>query len=347
MINNLPIAENRPIDVNENRPSEHLAHWYKRRTKISNKELEQLAIDVYQKNRRGIIYKDVMAKFFCKQKKAQRKLMNACIETIDNNGKKTSILFRAFKRTNPQQFYPYSKRTKIIENWENNKNRPLDPTGVSLYQSPYHEKLKARYVSELLSLLQNQPLSIHKVHLKLSIDKNYYKEIKIGQVTEGNKSKTHEEKIGLRNVRYDVYPDGTIMIYISCSNTPFKLEVEEDVSSFFAFLGQVKDRLVHFLSDFSESAIPPIMDWILVQCDLNKDIGINIIEELSIPNLQLRIHDRIFRLYVKTINGSSCYRMEESRQVNQEIRFAIPEIMNISKTPPNSYYDSGKFQYIQ
>ena len=27
------------------------------------------------------------------------------------------------------------------------------------------------------------------------------------------------------------------------------------------------------------------MDWILVQCDLNKDIGINIIEQLSIPNL--------------------------------------------------------------
>ena len=137
------------------------------------------------------------------------------------------------------------------------------------------------------------------------------------------------------------------MIYISCSNTPFKLEVEEDVSSFFAFLGQVKDRLIHFLNDFSESAIPPIMDWILVQCDLNKDIGINIIEELSIPNLQLRIHDRIFRLYVKSIHGSSSYRLEESKQVNQEIRFAIPEIMANSNTSHHSYYDSGKFQYIQ
>ncbi|MGI9010646.1 MAG: hypothetical protein ACR2F1_05615 [Nitrososphaeraceae archaeon] len=41
------------------------------------------------------------------------------------------------------------------------------------------------------------------------------------------------------------------MIYIKCSNCPFKLEVEEDVSSFFSFLGQVKDRLVHFLSCIS------------------------------------------------------------------------------------------------
>lgn len=137
------------------------------------------------------------------------------------------------------------------------------------------------------------------------------------------------------------------MIYISCSNTPFKLEVEEDVSSFFAFLGQVKDRLVHFLNDYSEKAIPSVMSWILVQCDINKDISINIIEQLSIPDLQLRVHDRIFRLYVKSINGSACYRMEESKQVNQEIRLAIPELMNTSKTPHPISYDSNKFQYIQ
>jgi hypothetical protein len=348
LINNLPIAENRPIDVNENRPSEHLPHGHKRHTRISNKEIEQLAIDVYQKNGRGITYKDVMAKFFCKTKKAQRKLMNTCIETINNNGKKTPILFRPFKRTHPQQFYPYSKRTKIIEKWENNKNRPLDPTVLNHpYPNPYFEKLKVRNVTELLSLLDKQPISIHKLQLKLFVDKNYYNEIDIKQITKGNKSKPREEKFGPRNVKYEVYPCGTIMIYIACSNNPFKLEVEEDVSSFFSFLGQVKDRLIHFLSDFSEQAIPQIMDWILVQCDINKDIGINIVEQLSLPDLQLRVYDRIFRLYVNNINGCSSYRLEESRQVNQEMRFAIPEIMANSNTSYHSYYDWGKFQYIQ
>jgi hypothetical protein len=134
------------------------------------------------------------------------------------------------------------------------------------------------------------------------------------------------------------------MIYIRCSNNPFKLEVEEDVSSFFSFLGQVKDRLIHFLSDFSEQAIPQIMDWILVQCDINQDIGINIVEQLSLPDLQLRVYDRIFRLYVNSIDGSSYYRVEESRQVNQPVRFAIPEIMKLS----NSHvYNPLKYSYIQ
>jgi hypothetical protein len=160
-------------------------------------------------------------------------------------------------------------------------------------------------------------------------------------------SKTHEEKFGPRNVTYEFYPCGTVMIYIACSNNPFKLEVEEDVSSFFSFLGQVKDRLIYFLNDFNERAIPSILNWILVQCDINQDIGINIVEQLSLPDLQLRVYDRIFRLYVKSIDGSSCYRLEESKQVNQEIRFAIPEIMDISKTPHHLYYDSNKFQYIQ
>jgi hypothetical protein len=89
------------------------------------------------------------------------------------------------------------------------------------------------------------------------------------------------------------------------------------------------------------------MEWILVQCDINKDIGINIVEQLSLPDLELRVYDRIFRLYVNSRDGSSYYRIEESRQVNQAVRFAIPEIMNISQTINHSYYNFGKFQYIQ
>ena len=50
-----------------------------------------------------------------------------------------------------------------------------------------------------------------------------------------------------------------------------------------------------------------------------------------------------FNLYVKSIHGSPSYRLEESRQVNQEIRYAIPEIMNISQTINHSYYDYVNF----
>ena len=336
--------ENQPSQDKKNRLNDELVHRYGPGKWISNEELEKFAIEEYNKNGKGITITGLRQKFCIPKKKAQLRLKNAIKEKRDKQGKKYSILF-TLDRTKPQKYYP-TRLPQIIEHIKK-QNRPINPTGVGFYQNPNFEQLKARYISELLSLLQNQPISIHKSHLKLSIDKNYYNEINLKQVTKGNKSKAHEEKIGLRNVRYDVYPDGTVMIYVSCTNTPFKLEVEEDVSSFFSFLGQVKDRLVHFLGDFSERAIPPIMDWILVQCDVNQDIGINIIEQLSIPDLQLRIHDRIFRMYVKNIDGSSYFRIEESKQVNQEVRFAIPEIMNIYNRPNQCFYDPVKFQYIQ
>ena len=42
--------------------------------------------------------------------------------------------------------------------------------------------------------------------------------------------------------------------------------------------------------------------------------------------------------------GAHSYRIEESRQVNQDIRFAIPEIMKLS----NSHvYNPLKYNYIQ
>ena len=175
---------------------------------------------------KGITIKDVIQRFNIHKEKAQRRLKNA----IKGKEDKQRIIF-TLDRKNPQQYYPTRPKATIVEHIKK-QNNPIDPTGVSLFQHPYFEKLKARYVSELLSLLQNEPISIHKVHVKLSIDKNYYDEINIERITEGNKSKSYETNIGSRNVNYQIYPDGTVMIYISCSNTPFKLEVEEDVSSF-------------------------------------------------------------------------------------------------------------------
>jgi hypothetical protein len=342
LINNLSEAKNKPIDVSRNRPNEQLVHRFGKWQHISSKEIENLAITKYQSCGLGITINDIIKTFHCKKAKAQKKLKFVCKESINKKGERIKPILFTLERTKPQQYFPSCIKATIIEN---KKNRPIDPTVLNHpYPSPYLEKLKVRNVMELLSLLDKQPISIHKLQLKLFVDKNYYDEIDIKQITKGNKSKPREEKFGPRNVKYEVYPCGTIMIYIACSNSPFKLEVEEDVSSFFSFLGQVIDRLIHFLRDFSEQAIPQIMDWILVQCDINQDIGINIVEQLSLPDLQLRVYDRIFRLYVNSIDGSSYYRIEESRQVNQAVRVAIPEIMKLS----NSHvYNPLKYNYIQ
>jgi len=75
---------------------------------------------------RGITFEDVIEKFHCKKEKAQRKLMNACIEHV-KDGKKSSVLFRLNDdRTNPQRFFPSCIKAKVIEN---KRKRLIGTTG--------------------------------------------------------------------------------------------------------------------------------------------------------------------------------------------------------------------------
>jgi len=112
LINNLSQAENGPIDVFENRPTEQLVHVYGPDKRISDNLLEELAIEKYKINGKGITFEDVIEKFHCKKEKAQLRLKNACIEHV-NNGKKSSVLFRLDnERTIPQQFFPSCQNFK-------------------------------------------------------------------------------------------------------------------------------------------------------------------------------------------------------------------------------------------
>src|SRR5215204_2985250 len=115
LIKNLPVSENRPNDIIENRPIKQLVHSYGRGKWISDNELQEFAQKKYEINGKGITFYDLI-KLGCSQRKAQRRLKNACIGKINKNGKKSSILFTLDnERTNPQQYYPSCIKATIIE----------------------------------------------------------------------------------------------------------------------------------------------------------------------------------------------------------------------------------------
>lgn len=51
------------------------------------------------------------------------------------------------------------------------------------------------------------------------------------------------------NVKYVLFPIGTVMIYVECSETPSRMQEEEDIAVVMAFLGRVEELLYHLLSD--------------------------------------------------------------------------------------------------
>jgi hypothetical protein len=155
------------------------------------------------------------------------------------------------------------------------------------------------------------------------LDKEFYNELdqKAHQI---NRAKSHEEFIGRRHVTYRLSPNGTVEVYIATTDTPFRIELDEDVSALFAFLGQVRDRFLYHVSDIRERHVPPLLNWILKQCDLNKDVEIDDIAQLTFPDIQLKSADRVFRLYVKIRKGKAYCRGEESLTLNQ----ALPEALD-------------------
>ena len=161
----------------------------------------------------------------------------------------------------------------------------------------------------------------------LYIDKQYYQELspKEGYV---NRAKRHEEIIGRRHVNYILSPNGSVQIYIRSSDTPFKLETDGDDITIFSFLGQVRDRLLYWITDIREHSIPQITEWILKECDLNKDIEINDNVQVTLPDIQLKTAARVFRIYIKSLQGRAVCRAEESLKVDLLLPEALDNIVH-------------------
>jgi hypothetical protein len=198
------------------------------------------------------------------------------------------------------------------------------------------EHSKAHSFLDVLSSLGGYPLYIHKLHLQLSIAPEYYQTIKALPQTKRNKGKQYLERMARADVSFVVYPNGKVMISVACSNNPFKLETDEDETMLFSFLGQVRDRLLYLVNDPRERAVPSIMNWRLSGCDINKDVEVSDLMQLSSIDIQLNCADRVFRLYVKSLHDKAVYRCEESLAFNNTpLMEALDKIRNPYKSLEN------------
>jgi hypothetical protein len=91
------------------------------------------------------------------------------------------------------------------------------------------------------------------------------------------------------------------MIYVSCSNKPFRLHYEQDVLDILFFLGRVEDRLRYHLFDVRDNVIPPVRKWILKACDVGKDIEIDSSAQITLPDIQIPLFEKALRAYVKPV----------------------------------------------
>jgi len=335
--NKATFKKNVPITANENVPLSELGHSTCRQKSIPKKKMEELAIQKYRTTGEGIVFTDVTRAFPCSKNKAQRILKDCCNKTGNNS---RPLLFRSFKRTSPQQYFPSCIRADIVEDLKKRENVLKHPTEVSYSSksplSNLHTQQKSQNFLDVLTSLPFAPKCIHKLQLQLSVNSKGYDDLKLFFDKYKSNRITHTERIGkaqgIPNVTYIVYPKGKIMVYIACSDRPFKLETDNDVSSLFVFFGQVRDRLLHLLCDIRERMVPGVMEWSLIQCDVNRDVKVDDSMQLTLPDIQLKYTDRVFRLYVKSLHDKAVCRGEESLKLNMLLPEAFDNIRNPYKS---------------
>ena len=199
----------------------------------------------------------------------------------------------------------------------------------------YFEREEAQnqqsYGDVVLAALAHAQACIHKLLLMFHLNPEFYNELEQKEQPI-NRAKPYEENIGRRHVTYRLSPNGTVEVAVATADTPFRIERDEDVSDLFAFLGQVRDRFLNHVSDIKEQHVPAILNWILKQCDLNKDVEIDSTAQLTFPDIQLKSADRVFRLYVKVIKDKAYFRGEESLTLNQILPEALDNIRHPYKS---------------
>jgi hypothetical protein len=341
------------LDSKSNVQDSEVVHVPTTDLRITRKTVEELAIEKYRCCGKGITYQDLQSRCSLKKNHAQRSLkhfyMNQVLFTAGDLTSKGIILLQ---NTNPQQYFPVCIKTDILEDLKKRtRNVHVEPTGSNLIGSnligsnlirstltrsnhPSHgnalsnvfEHQKAQSFLDILINLPFTPLHIHKLQLSLSIDKEYYQDL-AKKAEPINLAKRFEQHVGRRYVIYTFSPNGRVEIAIRSSDTPFKLEDEEDICILFSFFGQVRDRLICYVSDIQERGIPLITEWILKECDLNKDIEIDAKAQLYLPDIQLKYAGQVFRMYIKSLHDRSGCRVENSLTIGSPLVHALDGIL--------------------
>jgi hypothetical protein len=89
---------------------------------------------------------------------------------------------------------------------------------------------------------------------------------------------------------------------------------------------------VYLVRDPKEQHVPPVMEWVLKQYGLNKDIEINDKAQVTLPHIQLKSAARDFRLYIKSLKNRAVCRAEESLK----LALPLPEALDNIRHPYKS-----------
>jgi len=99
----------------------------------------------------------------------------------------------------------------------------------------------------------------------------------------------------------------------------------------------VQENLSNLFSDTRGFIVQPARTWILKECDVNKDIQIEPMAQLTSINLQINPAIRGFRSYVKRIDDKAFYRFEHPVNPTAPVSSAFESLRKDVKIDKDSF----------
>ena len=81
----------------------------------------------------------------------------------------------------------------------------------------------------------------------------------------------------------------------------------------------MRDRLITFLMDRHKRIVPHVMDWLLTECDINKDIKVGHVLHFSGIKIQVKHLGHLFKVYVRPMGKDTVCRVDETKSFKKRI----------------------------
>lgn len=324
-----------PLTNDKIKPLALVVHGFSdSRSYRSSKEIESTAIESYRRSGKGITFTILLEKGLAHGKRQAQNTLKYHV--------RTGLLF-TLANTRPQQYYPTCLKSEIIkaklQNYTNERigvpNSLISPYSLlakgSAAAAPLSQCFEYMAIHTLedyvLPLLPEAPLFLHNLRFKTKIIKKCYSELDLPYHKKNN-GKYHREIIGTTMVEYILYANGTVDIFTTCSNHPYRIETEQDRFRLIAFFGQIRAGLINLLNDKHERIVQDISEWELVECDLNKDIKVSDLLHYNAIKIRVKHFDHLFGVYIKAMGTDTVCRVEENKHFKEPLIDSINNIFN-------------------
>lgn len=188
-----------------------------------------------------------------------------------------------------------------------------------------------------LMLLDAHPFFVHNIALSFHTQTLLcYNSLQMGERrlkgvyvrTQEMRKRTRKAYIALDPTVHALFhPNGGVQVYVSCSTKPFRLKTGRDVDLLCDYFRHLDEVIRELVGTEAALTIPTFLSWWSDRLEVNKDVRrIASWRTIYLRCLTIKQLHRVFRIYLKRMQGADYYRVECTVNDKQRLEHAFEHV---------------------